>query len=103
MDNRPTAIITFLDILAIGAIRAIKDYKLEIPNDISVIGVDNILIDNFLETTLTSLSCQKEKISKTAFDLLLNRINGDKSNNKNIVLPRKLIIRESIGRVKNES
>ena len=97
IENRPTAVIAFLDVLAIGAVRAIKDYKLKIPDDISVVGVDNILIDNFLETTLTSLSGQKGKIAEIAFDLLLNRINGDKSKSKNIVLPRKLKIRESTG------
>ncbi len=101
MDNKPTAIIIYNDILAIGAIRAIKDKGFRVPEDFSIIGFDNDAIDDYLDTKLTSLTLEKKKIANKAFNLLLDRINtGYEKKLKEIVLPRAIKFRESTARVK---
>ncbi len=93
----PTAIIAINDLLAIGALRAVSDLGLSVPNDISLVGFDDISMSNFLVPRLTTVSKDAYNLGKQAFELLLARM-------QNPNLPRqvkhgtaKLIIRESTG------
>ncbi|MBM3708129.1 MAG: LacI family transcriptional regulator [Actinobacteria bacterium] len=97
MDSsvRPTAVIAFNDIVAIGAIRAIKDNNYKVPQDFSIVGFDNIFFDEFLETRLTSVTSNKKEMAKLSVKLLLERINGDLSEPKWALNHRRLVIRES--------
>jgi len=97
MENkkRPTAIIAFNDIIAIGAVRAIKDKNYKIPEDFSILGFDNIFFDEYLETKLTSVTANKKEIAGLTVQFLLKRINGDTSEPKWALNHRQLIIRET--------
>ncbi|MCL5071043.1 MAG: LacI family transcriptional regulator [Actinobacteria bacterium] len=97
LEDRPTAVIAYNDNMAIGAIKAIKDHNLKIPDDFSIIGFDNIYIDDYLEPTLTSLTFQKKEIANKAFNLLLKRMNGDKGIPQGIIVSSSLVIRNSTG------
>jgi len=97
LDDKPTAVIVYNDTLAIGAIKAIKDYNFKVPDDFSIVGFDNSFVDGYLEPTLTSLDFPKEEIASKAFSLLLARMNGDKSLPKDIIVPSSLVIRNSTG------
>ncbi|MCL5071040.1 MAG: LacI family transcriptional regulator [Actinobacteria bacterium] len=97
LDNKPTAVIVYNDNMAIGAIKAVKDHNLKVPDDFSVVGFDNSFIDDYLEPTLTSLNFPKEEIAIRAFNLLLARMNGDKSLPKDIIVSSSLVIRNSTG------
>lgn len=98
LEDRPTAVIAYNDNMAIGAIKAVKDHNLKIPDDFSIIGFDNIYIDDYLEPTLTSLTFQKKEIASKAFDLLLKRMNGEKGTPQGIIVSSTLVIRNSTGR-----
>ena len=93
--QKPTAIIAFNDIIAIGGIRAIKDNNYKIPEDFSILGFDNIFFDEYLETKLTSATANKKEIARLAVDFLLKRIKGDKSEPRWALNHRRLIIRET--------
>jgi len=98
LDERPTAVIAYNDSMAIGAIKAIKDHKLNVPEDFSVIGFDNSFIDDYIEPALTSLTFQKKEIANKSFELLLKRMNGDKSPPQGIKVSSSLVIRKSTGK-----
>lgn len=93
--KKPTAVVAFNDIVAIGAIKAIKDRNYKIPEDFSIIGFDNIFFDEYLETGLTSVTSNKKQIAKLSVELLLKRINGDSSEPKWALNHRQLIIRDT--------
>ena len=94
-NQKPTAIIAFSDIVAIGAIRAIKDNNYKIPEDFSILGFDNIFFDEYLETRLTSVTANKKEIARLSVDFILKRINGDISEPGWALNHRRLIIRET--------
>jgi len=91
----PTAFIAISDIMAYGLMKALKDSGKKIPDDVSVIGFDNIIFDDYVTPTLTTIKQPKKLMGTTAMGLLLDIIEGKTVENKNIVLPSKLIERES--------
>ena len=95
IKGKPTAVIAYNDMLAIGAIKAIKDNNLKVPDDYSVIGYDNSYINNFVDPTLTSVTFQRKEIAKIAFSLIMDRIRGDKSEPKGVIVSSSIVIRDS--------
>ncbi|WP_299090569.1 LacI family DNA-binding transcriptional regulator [uncultured Metabacillus sp.] len=91
----PTAVFAFNDETAMGAIRAAKDSGLSVPEDLAVVGFDNIKMSIIHEPNLTTINQPKYKIGMKAMELLLGLINGEKLTKKKIVLKDELIIRES--------
>lgn len=96
MDNPPTAIFAINDMVAIGALKAIREAKLKVPENISLVGFDDIELASFLEVPLTTVSQQQYRIGNLATRILIDRIEkkGEKKPQK-IVLEPKLIVRES--------
>jgi LacI family transcriptional regulator len=97
----PSVIMTASDFIAVGVIEALKDLKIKIPEEISVIGYDNILISQYTSPLLTTVKQPKEKMGDIAMNLLLDIIEGKKIKNRNIVLPTKLIVRRSVAKPAN--
>ena len=95
MSQRPTAIICASDIIAIGVMRALRERNIVIPNDIALIGLDNISFDRSLTPQLSSQRMMQSEIGRTAVEILLARINGDKSAPQKIVYQAELIERAS--------
>ena len=96
--SRPTAIIAEDDIMAIGAIRAVNDFSLKIPEDMSVMGFDDNMIDGFLVPRLSTVKYPIEEMSEMVVKILTEKIMNDKNefeNTKRIVLEPELVIRES--------
>ena len=75
LKDRPTAVFASGDKLAIGAIDAIKDAGLRVPEDISVIGFDNIEIAKYVTPKLTTIRQNCQEIGKAAVDILIEQIN----------------------------
>lgn len=94
---RPTAIITVNDLLAIGALRAAVDLKLHIPNDLSLVGYDNIPMANYLVPRLTTVTKDAYILGIQAFEMLLARMQNPDLPRQLIQHPARLIIRESTG------
>ncbi len=98
--EKPSAIFCESDTMAIGAIRAFKELGYMIPNDISIIGFDDIKIGKFIVPALTTLAQDPIMIGKTAAKLVIDQIEG-KGTSMNIALEPKLIERESCSQVIN--
>ena len=89
--NLPNAILAASDFL----IKVLKDSKINIPNDISIMGYDDILLSRYIEPTLTTIKQTKAEMGKTAINLLINLIENKEIDKLKVVLPTDLIIRES--------
>lgn len=98
---RPTAICTVNDITAIGLMTALRDNNIKIPDDIAVIGVDNISFDVDLNPKLSSVDLLQNEICKCAVNFLIQRINGEDTPAKKIIFQPKLITRGSSAKVFN--
>ncbi|MBI9086366.1 MAG: LacI family DNA-binding transcriptional regulator [Desulfobacterales bacterium] len=93
---RPTAVIAFDDVVAMGAMRACRDRGLDIPDDISVVGFDDMPLCAYTVPRLTTVKYPRRKMAETACALLLERIrSGMDGNRQEIVLPLEFIVRES--------
>ncbi len=97
--NRPTALIALNDLSAIGAMRAAADEKLTVPHDLSVVGVDNIPLGEYLPVALTTIAQPiKDMVARTA-SLLIQRIEGKAAARPSqTIFPTELIVRESTAR-----
>ena len=94
----PTAIIAFNDIMAVGAIRAIGEEGLSIPEDVSLIGFDDT-IARLTQPSLTSVALPMGEIGRVAIRILLDRIEKkDTEEPKKVLLREKLVVRDSTAR-----
>jgi LacI family transcriptional regulator len=96
LTPRPTAIFAANDAMAIGAIFAIREEGLSIPEDIAVAGFDDIPIARYVSPALSSVHVPIAQLGERAMDLLLGALAGDAADGpRRIVLPTTLTIRES--------
>lgn len=94
-----TALICAYDNIAFGAIRELKKAGLRVPDDISVVGIDNINTGQYTETSLTTIDTNPKEVCFTAWNILRKKMkNPYFQSRKNIVIEAKLIVRESISR-----
>jgi len=95
MEEKPTAVFAISDVMAIGAMRAMKEAGLKVPDDIAVIGFDNISFASMCDPLLTTISQPKYDLGCVAMELLLKQIRGEMKEPQDIFLEHELIIRES--------
>lgn len=95
LNERPTAIFAISDIMAIGVLRAAKEKRLRVPEDLAVVGFDNISFASMCDPMLTTISQPKYDLGCAAMELLLRKIQGELKEPVEIVLENELIIRES--------
>ena len=97
-DCMPTAVIGLNDLCGLGALRGAHDAKLQVPRDLSVIGVDDIALCKLLNPSLTSIAQPIHEIGQYAVDMLFNRIEGKATDGpREKVLSSNLVLRESTG------
>jgi LacI family transcriptional regulator len=90
-----TAIVSFNDIAAIGAIRALRDANLRVPEDVSVLGFDDIQVAAYNNPRLTTIRQPLHDMGETAARILLQRMQGFKDYPEEFAVPPELIIRET--------
>lgn len=97
LKDRPTAIFACNDMMAIGALRKAKSLKVHIPEDISLIGFDNISFASAVSPALTTVGQPIQELSRQAISILINKIQNrdDVQPAKKILLDPELVIRES--------
>jgi LacI family transcriptional regulator len=97
IPTRPeiTAVFGATDEIAIGALGAIWQMGLRVPEDISVIGFDDIAMASAINPPLTTIHQPIDEISRTAVDLVVDMIEGRSSGTTDLVLPTELVIRKS--------
>jgi LacI family transcriptional regulator len=94
-----TALVAFNDMSAIGAIRALQDFGLRVPNDVSVIGFDDINAAGFNNPRLTTIRQPLGSLGRIAAQCVLNRIHHSEQFRTKIVVEPELMIRESTSAV----
>jgi DNA-binding LacI/PurR family transcriptional regulator len=98
VGERPTAVIAFNDVIALGALHAVCAYGLHVPQDISIVGVDDIAIAAHAHPPLTTIGQPKYRMGKLAVQTLRRMIEGRISSSNNCtLLESPLIVRESTG------
>lgn len=99
LEDRPTAIVCFNDLIATGVIQGLQKTGLTVPADISVTGFDNIPFSGFTNPTLTTFDQPKQSIGAEAAQLLLNLLKKDTSEKPDFpevrILKGKLLVRNS--------
>jgi DNA-binding LacI/PurR family transcriptional regulator len=91
----PTAILAYNDLIAIGAMDAVKQQGLSIPKDISVVGFDDISLASEVNPTLTTVHVPKRTMGMVAVKELLAIIKGKEEAVKKSLIPTNLIVRRS--------
>jgi DNA-binding LacI/PurR family transcriptional regulator len=91
-----TAIFASNNATAVGVMQYLKDNNFNIPNDISLIGFDDVEEDMIIDTPLTTIKVPKVKMGTEAVQLLLNIIKTESTTTKKIIVPIELVVRDSI-------
>lgn len=95
--KRFTAVVCFNDLSAIGAIRALQDFGMSVPGDVSVIGFDDIRAAAFHSPRLTTIRQPMVNMGRIAAQCALNRLTGAERYREQIVVEPELMVRESTG------
>jgi Transcriptional regulators len=93
--ERPDAVFCFSDPLALGAIRALHEADVSVPDEVAVAGFDDIEDGRFATPSLTSITPDKHLIARVAFDRIVMRLEGSGGAAEEIVAPFTLTVRES--------
>ena len=94
-----TALFAYNDISAIGAIRALQEQGLRVPQDISVMGFDDIPGAAYHSPSLTTVQQPLNRMGEVAAQVLLERIEGNKEYPTEIAIEPALVVRESTAKV----
>jgi len=90
-----TALVCYNDIAAMGAIRALREHRLQVPRDISVVGFDDIQAAAFQNPSLTTIRQPLRSMGATAARILLRRIRSQGNDPDTVPVMPELLIRES--------
>ncbi len=92
----PDAIFAFNDVLAFGVVRALYEAGMHVPDDVAVVGFDDVEEGQFSLPTLTTISPDKQQIARSAVANLIERMNGGaEAPPRDVVVPHSLVQRES--------
>ncbi len=103
--TRPTAVVAANDMIALGALRALRELHLRVPQDCSLVGFDGVELTSLITPSLTTVQQPSGKVAQSAVHLLLSRMGRDDHNKddngafrdtSHIILPVTLIVRESV-------
>jgi len=98
--DMPTAIVCSNDLLAIGVLQTLKDNGIKIPDDMSIIGADNIELTRIVTPKLTTIKLERYKMGRAAMELMLKRIKNKKTSRQIREFKTKLTIRDSTAEAK---
>lgn len=96
-SERPTAILAYNDLMAVGVLAALTDAGPRVPDDIALVGYDDIAYAPYLSVPLTTVRQQTQRMGRTAASLLLERFGGAEVPPRRVVLTPELIVRASSG------
>jgi len=95
----PTALVVTDDLMAYGVLSALNDLGINVPNDVSVISFNNLMLSEFAQPPLTSVDINIKELGEKAVDCLVERLNKNKeqkvNSGKSIIVPFKVVHRSS--------
>ena len=90
----PTALFTFSDFVALGAMKAVREAGLRIPDDMAIVGYDDIAFAFCLEVPLTTVRIPKREIGEEVVSILGKKMSGEKCHSR-LRMPVELVVRQS--------
>ncbi|MCO7255975.1 MULTISPECIES: ribose operon transcriptional repressor RbsR [Dickeya] len=99
LPERPDAVFTSNDAMAVGVYRALYEAGLSIPDDMAVVGYDDIELARYLSPPLTTIHQPKGELGELAIDTLLHRLEHPDAEHNVLVLTPELIVRSSVGKI----
>jgi LacI family transcriptional regulator len=100
-DPAPTAIIAANDLMAIGVLHRAYDAGLRVPDDLSVIGFDDILFGEYAQPALSTVAVPRGEIGKVAFEALWSMMSDPSQTGQEFRVSTHLILRQSAARAPN--
>ncbi len=97
LPRRPDAVFVASDIMAVGALRAIRDAGLRVPEEIALAGFDDMPFAERSEPPLTTVRQPTVRMGSTAVEMLIDLIEHPDSAPHRIILPTELVVRKSCG------
>ena len=98
LPRPPDALFCFNDVIAFGAMHALRARGVRVPDDVAVVGFDDVEEASYSSPTLTSVRPDKKAIAETAVERLVARLeNPDSHQPDEVVIPHELVVRESSG------
>jgi LacI family transcriptional regulator len=97
LPQPPTALFVSSDRMALGALSALRAQGLRIPEDIALVGYDDLFVAEYTNPLLTTVRAPIDAISTRAAQMLIDAINGLPLEPRQVILPTELVIRESCG------
>ncbi len=102
MDELPTAVFSSNDEMAVGAMKAVKEQGMRLPDDISIAGFDDMGFTAYLTPALTTISRPVHEMSREGASLLLEKIDKNEPNGHDIIqMDTELVVRESVKNLKS--
>ena len=99
LEDRPTAVFCGNDSIAMGAYKAIRENKLKIPEDISIIGFNDLKLSQYSIPPLTTIKIDTKLIAQETVNSLIELLEGKRDYHKKVFLPIELIERESCQKI----
>ncbi len=96
----PTAYIADNDMIALGALRALQEHRIRIPEDVSIIGFDDLPYSEICSPRLTSIRVPKQEMGKLAIEKLISILNNGDAIKTKIEVSTEFIIRDSVRKLK---
>jgi LacI family transcriptional regulator len=97
-----SAVFVASDIVALGAKSAILQHGFKIPQDIALVGFDDLPFSQYVDPPLTTVHLPTTDLARRATELLIKLLEGEQPDNNHILLETNLVIRESCGAILNE-
>jgi LacI family transcriptional regulator len=99
LQDKPTAIFAANDEMAIGAIHAIQDKGLKVPEDVSIISVDNVRMASMVRPLLSTVAQPMYDIGAVSMRLLTKLMKKETITNSRVILPHEVILRQSVAHI----
>jgi DNA-binding LacI/PurR family transcriptional regulator len=98
LESRPTAFVTVSDDVAFGTLQKLQELGYKVPDDVNVIGFNNTIISQLSSPPITSMEIGIYQLGYASVFTLLRILRGDTPKENRLIIPHRLIIRESSGR-----
>jgi len=96
-EKRPTAILNLTDLGAFGVLDAAKDMGVAVPEELAVIGFDDLFISGLRNIQLTTIRVPRHEMGRLATEMLFQRMENKAAQPRSVVMPVELVIRKTCG------
>lgn len=98
-DPRPTALVVADDIMTFGVLRMLEDMEVQVPEDMSIVSFNNVMISELSSPPMTTVDIHIYELGFQGTHLLINKIKQPNISNKKIIIPHKLIKRQTCKKI----